>query len=117
MSDLIEVLNYFKKLNKVIAFEADFSFGNTKLVKKNKIDDVLCCILATLPSSYKNFMNQPEGKKLNSILSYDLLFNAIKNKFILNPNVYLVKSDLAAKYINTIVATLEQDIAYIEKIS
>lgn len=116
MTDIAEVLSYFKKLKRVIAQEADFSLGNIKLVKKNKIDDVLCCILAELPDSYKRLMKQKkEEKKFKSLLTYGLLFDAIKGKFILNPNVYLVHSDSVSKYIDIISASLEKDIAYIEK--
>ena len=115
MLDVSDTISYFKKLQKVIYYEADFVFWGFALVKKNKIDDVLCCILATLPDSYKRLMKQREGKKLKSIVAYEMLFNAIKGKFILNSNMYLVRNEDANKYISTILATLEKDIAYIEK--
>lgn len=109
------LIDYFKKLQKIIRFESDFSFLGYKLIKKTKIDDVLCCILATLPEPYKKIMKMKEGKKLSSVLAYGLLFNSVKQKFFLNPNVYLVSYNDATKYINTILRDLERDISYAEK--
>ena len=114
----IETLkNYFTKLKKVLMYNSDFTFFNYSLIKKSKIDDILCCILATFPDSYKNMMKQKEGKNYTSILAYSLLFNAIKNKFVLNPEVYLVSFDNVTKYLDTILRDIEKDIIRIEKIS
>lgn len=109
------LISYFKKLKKILIFESDFSFFSYKLIKKSKIDDILCCILATLPNSYKQMMKQKEGKKYTSVLAYNLLFNSIKNKFILNPDVYLISYNNADKYIGSILTTLKKDITAIEK--
>lgn len=115
MTDLSETLSFFKKLQKITKFDADFSFGAYCLIKKSKIDDVLCCILATLPESYKRIMKQREGRNLKSVVAYDMLFNAVKGKFIFNSNVYLVKLKDVDKYIATILITLEKDVLYVEK--
>lgn len=115
MTDLSEVSGYFRKLQKVLNFDADFAFWGYALVKKSKIDDVLCCILATLPDSYKRIMKQREGKALKSVIAYEMLFNAIKGKFVFNSNVYLVRTEDAKKYISTILVTLEKDVVYIER--
>ena len=115
MADVTEIINYFNKLNKIINYEADFTLIDIKFVKKNKIDDILCCILKLLPDSYKRIMKQKEGKKLNSVLAYDMLFSAIKNKFIFNSDVYLVRFKDVTKYVKIIASTLERDIEYVEK--
>ena len=115
MADVTEIISYFNKLNKTINYEADFTFFDVKFVKKNKIDDILCCILKLLPDSYKRIMKQKEGRRLNSVLAYDMLFGAVKNKFILSSDVYLVRYKEAAKYIKIITSTLERDVEYIEK--
>ena len=115
MANLSETLGFFRKLLKVLNFEADVTFFGCALVKKSKIDDVLCCILATLPDSYKRIMKQREGKDLKSVVAYDMLYNAIKGKFIFNSNVYLVRVEDAKKYISTILVMLEKDMAYIEE--
>lgn len=109
------LLEYFKKLQKVLTFEEEFSFAGYKLIKKTKIDDVLCCILVTLPISYKKIMKMEDGKKLGSVLAYDLLFKTIKQRFILNSNVYLIGFNDSIKYIKTILRDLEKDIEWAEK--
>ena len=53
MEDLTDLINYFKKLQRVVVRDIDFKFLNNSFIKKNKIDDVLCCILASLPNVYK----------------------------------------------------------------
>lgn len=115
-SQLINTLHeYFKKLNRVLETEADFNFFGCKIIKKNCIDDVLCCILATLPQSYKNILKEAKAKRFSSMIAYKLLFNSVKQKFILNSNVYLVNSNNAKKYIRTFIDNIEGDIDYIEK--
>ena len=115
MADITETLGYFKKLQRVVSYESDFAFAGYSLIKKSKIDDVLCCILATFPESYKAIMKQREGNALKSVVAYNMLFNAVKGKFVFNPNVYLVKHKDAVKYIATILVCLEKDIIYVEK--
>ena len=51
MVDIIALKEYFKKLQKIINFSAEFNIGNRRLIKANKINDLMCCILATLPDS------------------------------------------------------------------
>ena len=113
---LIKTLrDYFRKLQRILQSDADFTFIGYKLVRKDKIDDVLCCILATFPESYKRVFKDKRFKKLSSIIAYDLLFKAVKQKFILNSNVYLVHYENTKKYIDTIISNIERDIDYVEK--
>ena len=115
ISNVDQLKNYFKKLQRTINIDADFKFIDVYLVKKNKIDDILCCILAVLPDAYKKMMSSKEGQKLNSIICYNTLFKAIKRKFIFNSNVYMVDINSANKLISTIVTSIERDIKYAEK--
>lgn len=114
--DITAIANYLDKLEKVVNREADFSIGNYKLIKKAKIDDVLCCLLASFPDVYKKAINRTRGNKYRSILSYHLLFNAIKGKFILNNSVYLVNSENIQEYINTMKHTIESDVEKLMKL-
>ena len=114
MSSSTAALDYFKKMQRVINYEADFTFFDVKLIKKSKIDDLLCCIIATLPESYKKMMKQKEGDNLKSIVGYKLLFKSTKRKFIFSSNLYLVESVNAIKYLNSIIKWLEKDIVFIE---
>ena len=115
MADINELLNYFKKLQRVINFDATFSLFGRTFIRKNKIDDLLCCILATLPESYKKMMRSDQSKNLKSIVCYSNLFKTIKQKCIFSSNVYQVNVENANKLIVSILATLEQDINYVEK--
>ena len=115
MTDIKAIKDYYKKLEKVLLFEADFSFFQKKLIKKNKIDDLFCCIIATLPDSYKKLMKQKEGRERTSVLCYELLFKAIKKKFALSQNVYFADTGKAINYIDKIIKTIETDIQYAEK--
>lgn len=65
MADIVALKDYLKKLQKIINFEATFTFSHWKLVKKTRIDDIMCCIYATLPDTYKR------------MLKTKLIFNAI----------------------------------------
>ena len=107
--------DYFRKLQRILQNESDFTFCGYKLVKKDKIDDVLCCILATFPERYKKLINDKKARTLSSILAYNLLFNAAKQRFAFNSNVYLVHYENVKKYIDTIIRNIERDIDFIEK--
>ena len=56
MADIVALKDYLKKLQKIINFEATFTFSHWKLVKKTRIDDIMCCIYATLPDTYKRML-------------------------------------------------------------
>jgi len=114
MADIDLIIDYFRKLERTIMYDNDFAFIDIRLVKKNKIDDLICCILASLPDSYKKMMRQKEGGRFNSIILYNLMFKSIKRKFFLNSGVYLVEADNAKRYIESIIGSIGKDIALIE---
>ena len=114
MTKTDDVKIYLKKLQRVILKEAVFTFFSWKLIEKNKIDDILCCILATLPDDYKAVMKTSRKRNFISMVSYDTLQKYLKRKFKLNPNVYLIKHRLAINIITTILTTIEKDVIFIE---
>lgn len=114
MADFEELKNYFRKLQRVLNYDAVFNFAGRAFVKKNKIDDLWCCILATLPASYKSIMHSDESKHLQSIICYKNLFNAIKQKCFFSSNLYQVDLENANKLITSLLVTIERDIAYAE---
>ena len=116
MEEIKTLKSYFNKLQRTIVHNADFKLFNVALVGKNKIDDILCCILATFPNTYKRLINLKEGRDFHSILSYNLLLNALKRKFIFNPNVYLVNVGTANKLLTAISKSVEADVNRIEKL-
>ena len=112
---LLELKNYFKKLQRIVLRDADFNFFSLSFFKKNKIDDILCCVIATLPDSYKKNMRTDLSKKLSSVIAYNALFNAIKIKCPLSSDKYMVDASKASRLIDTITKSIERDIRYIEK--
>lgn len=53
MEDLTDLKKYLKKLQRVISNDADFTFFGSNYIKKNKVDDIWCCILASMPNIFK----------------------------------------------------------------
>ena len=116
MDDIEQINIYFKKLQRTINFDAQFRFAGIAFIKKNKIDDLLCCIIASLPESYKKMMRLPEeNKKLKSLIFYNNLFNCIKQKCFFSADLYQVNLNLANTLITSILSTIGKDIAYAEK--
>ena len=114
-TDVEQLKEYFKKLRTVVLTGADFNFFGSVFIKKNKIDDVLCCILAILPDIYKKGLRTNAAKKMTSMLAYNLLFGAIKRKSPFNSKVYMVKKQEAENYISKIISNIERDLTYLEK--
>ena len=52
MQDLTETKNYIKKLHRIVN-TPEFTLFGKFLAKKNRIDDVLCCVIASFPDIYK----------------------------------------------------------------
>ena len=117
MADIITIKDYLKKLQKVINFDAEFKFGGIYLVKKTRIDDITCCIIASLPDSYKKVLKSKNDiQKYSSVLSYGLLTKLLSKKFFLDKNLCMVKIDEINKLIGAILLTIEKDIHSIEQL-
>ncbi len=109
----IELKKYLNKLNLQINDNAIFSFTNSKIVDKKRIDDFLCCIEATFP---KEFKNTGSVKKENALKSYNCflrLKGAIQNKFLFFSSVYQVKHKDIVGLISTINTEFARDISKI----
>lgn len=111
--NILELQKYLKKLKNIIETEASFSFGNTKIVNKKKIDDVLCCIEASIPNMYKAYLKKGGPRKLSSNKCYLQLLDAIKNKFFFSSNVYNVESACVIGCINALMKTWASDIRFV----
>lgn len=117
MADIITIKDYLKKLQKIINFDAEFKFGGLYLVKKRKIDDITCCIIASLPDSYKKMLKtKNDVQKYNSVLSYGLLTKLLNKKFFLDKNLCMVNVNEVNKLIGAILVTIERDINSIEQL-
>ncbi len=116
MEEIKTIKGYFNKLQRTVLYEASFKIFSKEVIKKSKIDDVLCCIIATFPVSYKKMLNMKDGKKYRSVLSYNLLTEALKRKFILNSDLYYIDVGLINKLVGAILKSIEADIKEIENL-
>lgn len=104
---------YFKKLAKIITNEATFTFMETKIVNKARIDDILCCIDGTFPEDYKAYTKKRGAKKLQSNVNYVQLLKTIKNKFALSSSYYSVRYKQALAQIDAVLMYLSKDIEFV----
>lgn len=114
MSDIIALLDYFKKLRRAID-NADFRLFKYRLVKKSRIDDLLVCTLAVLPDSYKKAMKKRLKIDLYpSVSCYNRMSKIIKKPFFLAPDYYIVNYHDVIMMLQAISKHLESDIKKIE---
>ena len=113
MDKIEEIKDYLKKLNILITKNAEFTFIDVNFVKKTKVDDLLCCIIAVLPDKYKKFLKTKEGKKLSSVINYNIMIKSLIRPFFFNKNFYMVEYKKVSACINRIIITIERDIAYL----
>ena len=112
MVDIVALKDYLKKLQKIINFEATFTFSHWK----TRIDDIMCCIYATLPDTYKRMLKtKTDIQRYNSVLCYGLLTKLIARTFFLDKNLVIVNITEVNKLINGIIMTIEQDIHSIQQ--
>ena len=109
----LEVKKYLKKLLLVIENDAIFTMINSKIIDKKRIDDILCCVEASWPEDYKNYLAKKGAKKLKSPLYYKQLLMAIKNKFMFSTNNYSVKYKMAKSLISSLIVSIDNDIKHI----
>ncbi len=110
---IIELRKHLKKLSNVINNNSSFTFLKVKIVDKNRIDDVLCCIEASFPDEYKKLLRQKKSSGLKSIALYHSLRASIQRKFIFSSESYCVRYKDAQSIIAGFTVILEQDIRYL----
>ena len=116
MADIVALKDYLKKLQKIINFKVTFTFSHWQLVKKTRKDDIMCCIYATLPDTYKRMRKtQTSIQRYNSVFDYGLLTTLIAITFFLDKNLFIVNITEVNKLINGIIMTIEQDIHSIQQ--
>ena len=107
---ILEIKKYLKKLATSLSTELVFSLGNTKLIRKKRIDDLLCCIEATIPQEYKNYIQRPGAKKLTSAKAWTELNLILKNKFFLSSDLYIIKQNDVMALLQVLQKTFERDL-------
>ena len=111
MTDIDAIVKYFEKLQKIILHDSDLNFGNKKFIKKAKLDDILCCIIAKLPDEYK----KSKIEKYRSISLFKNLYNHLRQKFFLLPSHYMINVNEVNLALTQIKKTIIQDIESIER--
>ena len=114
MEDMAVIRDYLKKIQRVVSLEADFNFFGTKLIKKEKIDDLLCCVYAKLPDKFKKYLKDGKIKKYNSVVTFSLLHNALTKPFKFNKNFYAIDPNHIKSTIAPLLTSIERDIRMME---
>lgn len=114
---IIELKKYFKKIQSTIDRETVFTLFNNKIVNKNPIDDILCCIEASFPDSYKKYVRQQNKteKKIETPQLYAILKSKIQNKFAFSNSHYSIKFKDIPGIIISIINAIDIDMRVIEE--
>ena len=110
--NIIELKNYFRKL--ILAFDSEviFRFGNKRFVKKNRIDDILCCIEAKYPTEIKKLYR----KIPNEIKGYNAfvkLNKTIRKSSFLNNTLYVIKYNETLNSVQFVSEMINSDFKYL----
>ena len=116
MADVTALKDYLKKIQKIISYNADISFGSTRLIKKSKIDDILCCVFASMPDLYKKYLKADYDKRFSSINTFRMLDIELKHKFFLNQNMYSINLNKCNQLINAVFNSIDNDIKKMEEL-
>ena len=115
MADVAEIKKYVNKLTKIVN-SADLAIFGSSIVKKNKVDDLLVCIIALLPDSFKKTMKKRVPIDVYpSVASFNRLSKAIKKPFFLSKDFYIFKTQEVISLIQNINKTIERDINKLEE--
>lgn len=117
MSEADTIKEYLKKLQKTINFDSTFTFGRFRLVKKGRIDDIMCCIYATLPDYYKKMLKTKiDVQRYNSVICYGLLTKLLARTFFLDKSLCILNINEVNKLAASIILSIERDMEAIEKL-
>lgn len=118
MVDTDEIKDYLQKLKRVIRDQSDFVLGNKRFIKAARLQDIMCCILAKLPESYKKTLKiRSEIKRYDSVMMFGLLTKAFSKKFFLDNSLCIIDFVSVNKLIDGISSSIVRDIRSIEGIS
>ena len=110
---IIDFDKYLKKLRYTIEYCAVFSFIDLRILNKNVVDDIWCCLEASWPAAYKEYIAKHDKKKVKSHVYYEQLFKAVKNRFLFSSSYYKVDLNRAISAITSLSASIKQDINFI----
>ena len=115
MADVTEVLGYFRKLKKIVDVP-ELRLLSYTLVKKGRVDDLFCCILATLPDSFKATMKKRIPlSTYPSVSAFNRLSKVMKKTFFLSHSLYIFKTQEVIKLLQAITKHIENNVRKIEQ--
>ena len=110
LEEQLQDLNlYINKLKRIVMNESSFSLGNTRIVSRARIDDVICCMQASYPKDYTDFVKRNGTKKLQTYLCFQQLLAVSTKKFVLSSGHYSVDYAKFMSVINTLVQTMTRE--------
>ena len=116
MSQNEEVKEYLNKMMHALK-NAEFRFLGYNFVKKNRIDDLFCCLFATLPKKYNDILkNKIERNKYHSMLNLSRLKDNVMRPFIFSKEHYVFEQNTVLVLVQNILRTLDKDIEKVEKL-
>ena len=101
--------SYLDKLKRIIMTESSFSFGNTKIVSKSRIDDVICCIQASYPKDYEEYVKRNGMKSLQTYVYFQQLLAVVTKKFFFSSAQYSIDINSFMGLLNTFMQTIERE--------
>lgn len=115
MESISALQDYLKKIQRTID-NAGLTLFSYKFVKKNRMDDLLVCAIASMPESYRNIMNKKIQLDLYpSVACYNQLTRVIKKSCFLFSDYYMVDYTEAFNLLKSLKLSIERDIRKLEE--
>lgn len=113
-----KIVKYYTSLHRLITEEATFSFGNQKVVKRNKINDILCCAKSNFPEEYWDYIDSIK-RDMAKVLpkSYQLYLyieSIMTQKFWIFSDYCKVDVAKLDCYVREIISSLELDLSNLQ---
>ena len=106
---VIDFKKYLRKILSLIDKEAIFSWFDIRFLDKNRIDDLLCCLEASWPEDYKNYISKYSTSRVQSTKNLRRLKGIVTNKFFMNNSVYLIRYSEAQLAISQLLQSIDSD--------
>ncbi len=115
MIDIEELKSYLKKLQKTVS-SAELTLFGYSIAKKNRIDDLFCCIIALFPDSYKKALKNRTLRpdQFQSVTAFNRLSKVIKRPAFLLSDCYAYRLPDANDLFKLINKDIELDINRLE---
>ena len=110
---IADIKKFLKKLLNCIENESQYNLLGNKIVKKNLIDDILCCIDASIPEEYKSYVKRTGDNRLTSNTVYKDLQLKLKTPFVFNKNYYSISPSHIIGLVEMMVRSFSRDLNFL----